>query len=257
MQIVPDKNPNTDAVIINRYVFCHHHFPQSKTNDKSVIPPKRVLVDKLKKARKLMNSAQQTTPKISVPVIPAKKVAEIKKTLNLQSIDDICYYWALKRKSRCGVPLIRRLQVYHNAKTASPLTNKQAQARRAALPQEYSLMSSLRTNLEKVRLLCELVKKREKLKHEMISTSESLIDNCMKPISVIMRETLDKLLSKDHLNVSAKFLQIFWQKFLFRLNFTKKSCLTNLRCTSPTKRFNIFRYLHIPLAKKMCLAIVR
>lgn len=26
-------------------------------------------------------------------------------------MEDICYYWALKRRSRFGVPLIRRLQV--------------------------------------------------------------------------------------------------------------------------------------------------
>lgn len=201
MSIEPEKNPKTDSVIINRYVFCHQHFPQ-KAGEKSPIPPKRVLVDKLKRARKLMNSQEQKVPHVSVPVIPSKKVAEIKKSLNLQSIDDICHYWALKRKSRCGVPLIRRLQVYHN-NTKTLLPQKQSTAsRKLAYPPEYSKTTLLRTNLEKVRLLCELVKKREKLKNEYVVTSESLVDNFMKPISAIMQEALNKLISKDHMGVS-------------------------------------------------------
>uniref|UniRef100_A0A914E0K8 Bromo domain-containing protein n=1 Tax=Acrobeloides nanus TaxID=290746 RepID=A0A914E0K8_9BILA len=171
------------------------------------MPPKRVMVEKLKKTRKLMNSQEQKIPHVSVPVIPSKKVAEIKKSLNLQTIDDICHYWALKRKSRCGVPLIRRLQVYHNnTKTANPQKQPTAAAatRKVACPPEFSTAISLRTNLEKVRLLCELVKKREKLKNEYVVTAESLVDNCMKPISAIMQDTLDKLISKDHMNVFSK-----------------------------------------------------
>ena len=37
--------------------------------------------------------APQRITHVNVPVIPSKKVAEIKKSLGMQAIDDLCRYW--------------------------------------------------------------------------------------------------------------------------------------------------------------------
>lgn len=67
---------------------------------------------------------------------------------------------------------------------------------------ELMAANRLRTNLERVRLLCELVKKREKFKREYFVLSETLVDRCMKPIIEIIKECLDKLVLKDHYKVN-------------------------------------------------------
>ena len=63
--------------------------------------------------------------------------------------------------------------------------------------QQYSI---LRRQLERVRLLCELNKKREKTKLELIEGSEEIFAR-IKPLAVILNETLEKLIEKDHNNV--------------------------------------------------------
>lgn len=45
-----------------------------------------------------------------MPTISIESLESIKALAGFD-IEDIVQYWYLKRKSRCGVPLIRRLQV--------------------------------------------------------------------------------------------------------------------------------------------------
>lgn len=73
---------------------------------------KRQTQEKCKKARKIIQSANsQSSHQVSVPVISAKKLEEIREELKMDKMEDLLAYWSMKRRSRCGVPLIRRLQV--------------------------------------------------------------------------------------------------------------------------------------------------
>uniref|UniRef100_A0A915E1U1 Uncharacterized protein n=1 Tax=Ditylenchus dipsaci TaxID=166011 RepID=A0A915E1U1_9BILA len=200
------KKRKDDSVVVNRFVYCHEHTPLSaKPATASMASWKRKVDEQIKRARKQMQTSTKDTPQVSIPVIPPEKVNEIKEELKLDKMEDVCYYWALKRRSRCGVPLIRRLQVYHSQKSLGRRSNDFGSSTdiggQLELPPENVWASRLRNNLERVRLLCELVKKREKFKKEFLCATEMIFEACMKPVSEIMKQTLDKLVQKDHHNV--------------------------------------------------------
>lgn len=55
----------------------------------------------------------------------------------------------------------------------------------------------LRQDLERARLLCELVRKREKLKVEFIKAKERCLKVELKPLEAIMRRVLTQIRAKD------------------------------------------------------------
>ncbi|OZC05871.1 hypothetical protein X798_07151, partial [Onchocerca flexuosa] len=111
----------------------------------------------------------------------------------------IIAYWSLKRKSRFGVPLLRRLI---HSKTLPKSTDTSPTSGREAHTSETRTYFLLRTNLERVRLLCELVKKREKMKKEFYDSTASLLNRLTKPLNTIMDEVIEKISSKDYSDVS-------------------------------------------------------
>lgn len=129
----------------------------------------------------------------------AKKVRANKKEALLQKL---MAYWTLKRQSRNGVPLVRRLQNNSAAKptdkvvSANAINHSRASCRyitdtewvvslfnsesllqlvemvddaeSAAANAQLKYWKRLRQDLEKARLLVELIRKREKLKKEEV-----------------------------------------------------------------------------------------
>lgn len=93
-----------------------------------------------------------------------------------QLIQRLIAYWTLKRQYRNGVPLLRRLQSSHphpRAPTSlgdglggssSPTPDAEV---RNEMYRQLKYWQCLRQDLERARLLCELVRKREKLKKEL------------------------------------------------------------------------------------------
>jgi len=70
----------------------------------------------MKRARKILAERHNLAPTICLPVIPQEKIDEIKSKID-ESVDDknefferVVKYWLMKRYSRNGVPLLRRLQ---------------------------------------------------------------------------------------------------------------------------------------------------
>lgn len=184
---------------------------------------KRQTQEKIKKARRIIQSANnQSSHQISVPVISVKKLDEIRNELKMDKMEDLLAYWSLKRRSRCGVPLIRRLQVYTSRKQLGRRSNEglldgrhgsispvgdsvpyMSGVKKEVANQLYRT-GKLRNNLEKLRLLIELTKKREKYKLEMIENYRHIIENTLKPVNEILENVLEKLIEKDHQKVFLK-----------------------------------------------------
>ncbi|VDN57824.1 unnamed protein product [Dracunculus medinensis] len=150
--------------------------------------------EELMRAARLKLQANLTVvPPVNEPKVPFPKLNEIRLKLNISEslMRRIAVYWELKRQSRCGVPLLRRLL---HGKTTS------AVAQASEETADLNAYGSLRAHLERIRLLCELVKKREKLKKEYYSQSAKLFDRCMRPLQSIFNDLLDKIENKDFEN---------------------------------------------------------
>ncbi|KAL3100444.1 hypothetical protein niasHS_001747 [Heterodera schachtii] len=223
---------NPDSVTINRFAYCFQHSEPNR-NGQSVAVWKREMEAKLKEARKMIDlNAKQTLNSVPLPVIPVEKVQTIAQRLGLNYMNDIYSFWSLKRKSRSGVPLIRRLQVYMNqqkpmlgrpfgdesavpivgtadnelaVKVSSPVasdtvgTMAMAQNPAATMDDDpLKRFAELRRNFERIRLLCELIKKREKMKRDQLTTNWEIVCKTTRPLTVLVSQTLDKLIDKDH-----------------------------------------------------------
>ena len=88
-----------------------------------------------------------------------------------QLIQRLIAYWTLKRQYRNGVPLLRRLQSTHpHPRAPASLTDGSSPTPdteiRNEMYKQLKYWQCLRQDLERARLLCELVRKRERLKME-------------------------------------------------------------------------------------------
>ncbi|KAK6112151.1 PHD-zinc-finger like domain family protein [Brugia pahangi] len=157
----------------------------------------------MKKAREKLAASQAVIPPVSIPTVPHESLKRIceKADISENVIRYIVAYWSLKRKSRFGVPLLRRLI---HSKTLPKSADASPTSGQGTHPSETRTYFLLRTNLERVRLLCELVKKREKMKKEFYDSTASLLNRLTKPLNTIMSEVIEKIASKDYSDVFAK-----------------------------------------------------
>uniref|UniRef100_A0A8C6TYH9 Bromodomain containing 1a n=1 Tax=Neogobius melanostomus TaxID=47308 RepID=A0A8C6TYH9_9GOBI len=111
-------------------------------------------------------------------------------------------YWTLKRKFRNNLPLIQRLQTSLQSKrNAQPKPNdEECQALREQLKEWHRL----RHDLERTRLLLELIRKREKIKREEIKLHETLLEMQLMPFTIVLRAVLDQLQAKDQTRIFAQ-----------------------------------------------------
>uniref|UniRef100_A0A3Q2XT49 Bromodomain-containing protein 1-like n=1 Tax=Hippocampus comes TaxID=109280 RepID=A0A3Q2XT49_HIPCM len=111
-------------------------------------------------------------------------------------VERVLSYWVLKRQSRNNVPLIRRLQA--NPSQVAAETNQ-------ALKEQLKEWHRLRHDLERARLLLELIRKREKLKREEVSPlQQSALEVQLTPFNILLRAVLSQLQQKDQYNVFAQ-----------------------------------------------------
>ncbi|KAK5621138.1 Bromodomain-containing protein 1, partial [Crenichthys baileyi] len=114
-------------------------------------------------------------------------------------VELVLNYWTLKRRSRNGLPLIRRLQTcLQSQKNAQPRQNEEESR---TLKEQLKEWHRLRHDLERARLLLELIRKREKLKREEIKLHETILEMQLTPFSILLRVLLDQLQAKDQAKI--------------------------------------------------------
>ncbi|XP_077450437.1 bromodomain-containing protein 1 isoform X2 [Stigmatopora argus] len=158
-----------------------------------------------KKTRKVeLSDVESETPApTTVPSFPAHRLQTILNQVSVQKkkafVELVLNYWTLKRQSRNGLPLIRRLHASSQSqKTAKP---KQTEEKTRELKEQLKEWHRLRHDLERARLLLELIRKREKLKREELKFQESLLEMQLTPFSILLRSVLDQLLLKDQARI--------------------------------------------------------
>ncbi|XP_019126511.2 bromodomain and PHD finger-containing protein 3 isoform X2 [Larimichthys crocea] len=165
-----------------------------------------------KKGKKSTESAGQHTasPQVTVPQIPTTRLNIICKGIlfqrKTQFMQRLHSYWLLKRQSRNGVPLVRRLHlnVQTQRNTEQPEVDEKVSAAREAL----RYWQKLRHDLEKARLLVELIRKREKLKREQVKVHQAALEMQLTPMLVLLRSTLEQLQEKDTAQIFAQPVNI-------------------------------------------------
>ncbi|KAF9573921.1 nuA3 HAT complex component nto1 [Mortierella alpina] len=120
------------------------------------------------------------------------KTPALRKTSALNFIFTICKYWSLKRESRRGAPLLKRLHL--EPWTASASAHRQTEEEKLKKLQTQVL---LRGDLEKVRMLAELVRKRERAKLKRQELQNRYLCKIMFPLKTILEDTLAELEKLD------------------------------------------------------------
>lgn len=154
------------------------------------------------------------------PQCPWDKVQEIASLINVQRKNQffqrLMAYWTLKRQTRNGVPLIRRLQfakatrpeqkpetpqknAHHNRKKKEREKEvaEKAKAELSGMMDERRSLRRLRQDLERVRLLCELIRKREQRKRDKINVQAQICELECFPLIFFLRKVMNLLTEID------------------------------------------------------------
>ncbi|NXT28806.1 BRPF3 protein, partial [Syrrhaptes paradoxus] len=130
------------------------------------------LKQKIKKEPGDMTNGHSSAPMVTVTQIPSYRLNKICSGLSLQRKNQFMQrlhnYWLLKRQARNGVPLIRRLHSHLQSQRNGE--QKEQDEKTSAVKEELKYWQKLRHDLERARLLIELIRKREKLKREQVGS---------------------------------------------------------------------------------------
>ncbi|XP_043922914.1 bromodomain-containing protein 1 isoform X4 [Protopterus annectens] len=169
--------------------------------------PRAGIRRKTKKLKKEEEATEPvaTIPTVSVPHIPVRRLNKIMNQVAVQKkkqfTERIYNYWILKRLSRYGVPLLRRLQSSaHSQRSVGQEKDEENQA----LKEQLKYWQRLRHDLERARLLIELIRKREKLKREQITVEQLAMELRLTPLTVCLRSVLDQLQERDTAHIFAE-----------------------------------------------------
>ncbi|KAJ8668318.1 hypothetical protein QAD02_009981 [Eretmocerus hayati] len=189
---------NGEPMLVQKTAYCETHAPpdyQPSTNPQDA------------RRRAIANKKSSSAPVISIPTIPPERIREIANLAEglpkkNQLIQRLIAYWTLKRQYRNGVPLLRRLQSTHPHPRAPPSLSDASSPTpdseiRNEMYRQLKYWQCLRQDLERARLLCELVRKREKLKKELFRVKEKCLWFQLRPLESLLRILLESLRMRD------------------------------------------------------------
>ncbi|CAB1314675.1 unnamed protein product [Coregonus sp. 'balchen'] len=218
---VRETGVNGTTFSVKKTAFCENHSPvgsrrdgsadvegrlvggrgnrgqRSYTQSPPALPSKKT--PKGQKKKKGQTTRRAAVPVLLVPQIPSHRLNKIcigvavqRKNQFMQRLHN---YWLLKRQSRNGMPLIRRLHSHLQAhKTAE---QREPDEKLTAAREELRYWQKLRQDLERARLLVELIRKRERLKREQMKLHQAALELKLTPALILLRSTLDQLQEKD------------------------------------------------------------
>lgn len=197
---------NDGQMMVQKMAFCDQHTPSNYGSEKSPIENEKAREEcrnKMKQARKMLAKKRSSAPIILIPTIPPERVHEISQLVAFKKKDQfmqrLIAYWTLKRQFRNGVPLLRRLQT--SATSSHSRGGLEGSPDAKELYKQLKYWQHLRQDLERARLLCELVRKREKLKMLLIKVTEESVMTEIDPLGTAMNKILDQLVQRDALEI--------------------------------------------------------
>ncbi|RAL12791.1 putative PHD finger domain protein [Aspergillus homomorphus CBS 101889] len=118
-----------------------------------------------------------------------------------QFAEDACKYWTLKREARRGAALLKRLQLQLETFSSMEMTRRDYVAMGVTgskrLQRRIEFGQRLCYDLDRLRMLCEEVKKREREKLKDVETLRSVVDNVYFPIFPLLWPIFEKAQGLD------------------------------------------------------------
>ncbi|KAF7694049.1 bromodomain-containing protein 1 isoform X2 [Silurus meridionalis] len=226
MEPIKETNDSGDPTFtVKKTAYCGAHTPNGcikrplaiyddpKTkNSLCRTQKKKASLTKKQKNKKNKKSADSVVAVPAMPVssFPPHRLDSILSQVSLQRkkafVELVLNYWTLKRQSRNGLPLIRRLHsCLQSQKTSQP---KHSEEESRALKEQLKEWQRLRHDLERARLLLELIRKREKLKREEMKLQQSILEMQLSPLNILLRAVLDQLQEKDQAKIFSQPVSI-------------------------------------------------
>ncbi|XP_042204766.1 bromodomain-containing protein 1-like isoform X2 [Homarus americanus] len=219
---VRETSVNGTSVTVRKAAYCDMHTPaDSDALDEIMDSAKKAAAkaasrQKMKKARKILAEKRSAAPIVSVPTIPADRIQKLATLVTMQKRSQFMHrllaYWTLKRQSRNGVPLLRRLTTSHSRRNNRPIEDKTSGMKdkervlteAEGLREEIKYWQRLRQDLERARLLCELIRKREKTKREFVKAKAEEKKVQLAPFVHLLLQTIDLIQEKDQQMIFAE-----------------------------------------------------
>ncbi|KAI0226522.1 hypothetical protein L0F63_001137 [Massospora cicadina] len=148
----------------------------------------------ISKSARAHNQSFMTTEAVIPPHIFSKvlkSLAKFKIRRPMHFLDEVCKYWSLKKEDRRNAPLIKRLHL--EPWTATPSALKSEEEKLAI----YGKLKKVRSDLEKVRMLIDLVRKRETCKLNVVRTQLQYWETNFFPQVRYFRVVLERLIRLD------------------------------------------------------------
>ncbi|KAI8938083.1 hypothetical protein NX059_005754 [Plenodomus lindquistii] len=152
------------------------------------------------------------------PVVPQAVYHNVENALQRfnvskrkEFVQEVCKYWTLKRESRRGAALLKRLQLQMEAFSSMEITRRNfagmGAAGRPRLHRRIEFAERLEGDMEQIQTLCELVKQREAKKLEDVKLLQDIVDCIYFPIPKLLQPILDQAVKWDSKGVFAEGFQ--------------------------------------------------
>ena len=151
------------------------------------------------------NQPQKTIWRLpsGAPVIPAAVYDSVESSLQRFTVRkrrdyaaDMCKYWTLKREARRGAALLKRLQLQMETFSSMEITRRNfagmGAAGRVRLQRRIDFAEKLLSDVDKLRLLCDEIRKREREKLKDAEMLKDIIDTVYFPIPPLLWPIIDK-----------------------------------------------------------------
>lgn len=219
---IRETSVNGTSVTVRKAAYCDMHTPaDSDALDEIMDSAKKAAAkaasrQKMKKARKILAEKRSAAPIVSVPTIPADRIQKLASLVNMEKRSQFMHrllaFWTLKRQSRNGVPLLRRLTTSHARRNNRQVEDKivcfkdkeKVVSESERLREEIKYWQRLRQDLERARLLCELIRKREKMKRELVRVRSEEVKVQLAPFVHLLLQTIDLIQEKDQQMIFAE-----------------------------------------------------
>ena len=137
------------------------------------------------------------------PVVPQADYHNVESTLQRfniakrkEFVQEACKYWTLKREARRGAALLKRLQLQMEAFSSMEITRRNfagmGAAGRPRLQRRIEFAERLEEDMEQIRVLAEMVKKREAEKLQDALILKRIVDCIYFPIPRLLEPILNR-----------------------------------------------------------------